>query len=80
MITIDAEFYPKQIIGCRTFEESVNAGIGAPVAARARADSTLIEGQQVVDACWDEDRAAFSLSGGSSLHLFVSAGQTTRLI
>jgi hypothetical protein len=72
MTTIDAEFYPKQIIGYRTFEESVNAGITAPVAARSRDDSRLIEGQHIVEACWDEDSVAFLLSGGSSLHIFVS--------
>jgi hypothetical protein len=72
MITIDAEFYPKEIIGYRTFEESVNAGIGAPVAARSRADSKLIEGRQIVAACWGEDSVALLLSGGCSLHIFVS--------
>ncbi len=77
---IEVELYGIPVVGNKSFGEAVKAGLSAPVAQRAKTDSALIAGQRVVEACWDWSEAAFLLSGGSSLRIFPSGGQTDWLI
>ena len=48
---IEVEPYGIPVVGHKSFGEAINAGLPAPVALRAKADSALIAGQRVVEAC-----------------------------
>ena len=73
-MNIEVELYGIPVVGHKSFGDAIKAGLSAPVALRAKADSALIAGQRVVEACWDWNEAAFLLSGGSSLRIFSSDG------
>ena len=73
-MNIEVELYGIPVVGHKSFGEAIKSGLSASVAQRAKADSALIAGQRVVEACWDWNEAAFLLSGGSSLHIFSNDG------
>ena len=79
-INIEVEFYDIPLAKFKCFGDAIRSGLSTPVALRAKADSALIAGQRVVEACWDWNDAAFLLSGGSSLHIFSIDGYPDWLI
>jgi hypothetical protein len=77
---VEVELYSIPVVSSKSSGEAVRAGLSSPVAQRAKADSALIKGHQVVEGCWDWNQAAFLLSGGISLHIFSNGGYADWLI
>ena len=64
-VNIEVELYGIPVVSYKSFGDAIRSGLSTPVGLRAKADSALIAGQRVVEACWDWNDAAFLLSGGS---------------
>ena len=73
-VDIELEFYGIPLFGHKSFGAPVREALSTPGALRAKADSALIAGQRIVEACWDWNQGSFLLSGGSSLYIFCSDG------